>query len=186
VRPPIQLFGVEGRYAHALYSAASKTDSLAKVEKEVATLKGLIATDGGLDEFLLSPILSRGDKTEALTKALGKKKFSATLVNFCAALGENNRLPETSAIISAFEQLMSAHRNELAVTITSAKPLDNKSMNAVKKSLGGFAAGKTLNVTDTVDEAIMGGLIIEIGDKYIDMSTATRIRKITQALEANI
>jgi F-type H+-transporting ATPase subunit O len=59
-------------------------------------------------------------------------------------------------------------------------------MNAVKKSLNGFAQGKTLNVTDTVDAKIMGGLVIEIGDKFIDMSTATRIRKITQALNVSI
>lgn len=52
IQPPIQKFGVEGRYAHALYSAAAKTDALAKVEKEINTLTKLIATDGGLDTFL--------------------------------------------------------------------------------------------------------------------------------------
>eukprot|EP00729_Bicosta_minor_P010893 gene10893-9914_t len=185
VRPPIQKFGVEGRYAHALYSAAAKTDALAKVEKEINTLTKLIATDGGLDTFLKDPVMSRGEKTAAIEETLTKQKYSPTVVNFFGALAENNRLPEYEEILSCFGELMSAHRNEVNCTITSAKALDTKTLNAVKKSLSGFAGeGATISVSTAVDESILGGLVVAIGDKYIDMSTASRIQKIKAAMSS--
>jgi len=185
IRPPIQKFGVEGRYAHALYSAAAKTDSLAKVEKEINTLTKLIATDGGLDTFLKDPVMSRGEKTAAIEETLTKQKYSPTVVNFFGALAENNRLPEYEEILSCFGELMSAHRNEVNCTITSAKALDTKTLNAVKKSLSGFAGeGATISVSTAVDESILGGLVVAIGDKYIDMSTASRIQKIKAAMSS--
>jgi len=183
IRPPIQKFGVEGRYAHALYSAAAKTDSLNKVEKEINSLTKLIKTDGGLHTFLKDPVMSRGEKTSVIQDTLTKQKYSPTVVNFFGALAENNRLPEYQEILSCFGELMSAHRNEVNCTITSAKALDTKTLNAVKKSLAGFAGeGATISVSATVDESILGGLVIEIGDKYIDMSTSTRIQKIKDSM----
>merc|ERR1719345_576112 len=76
IRPPIQKFGVEGRYAHALYSAAAKTDSLNKVEKEINSLTKLIKTDGGLHTFLKDPVMSRGEKTSVIQDTLTKQKYS--------------------------------------------------------------------------------------------------------------
>lgn len=83
--------------------------------------------------------MSRGEKTAAIEETLTKQKYSPTVVNFFGALAENNRLPEYEEILSCFGELMSAHRNEVNCTITSAKALDTKTLNAVKKSLSGFA-----------------------------------------------
>ena len=50
-QPPLQLYGVDGRYAHALFSAASKTDSLPKVEKEVAAFRVCIRSLHDAESF---------------------------------------------------------------------------------------------------------------------------------------
>lgn len=129
--------------------------------------------------------MSRGEKTAAIEETLTKQKYSPTVVNFFGALAENNRLPEYEEILSCFGELMSAHRNEVNCTITSAKALDTKTLNAVKKSLSGFAGeGATISVSTAVDESILGGLVVAIGDKYIDMSTASRIQKIKAAMSS--
>ena len=57
----------------------------------------------------------------AIQDVLTKQKYSPTMVNFFGALAENNRLPETAGVLTAFETLMSAHRNEVQCKITSAK-----------------------------------------------------------------
>jgi len=129
--------------------------------------------------------MSRGEKTRVIETTLTQQKYSSTVVNFFGAMAENNRLSMYKEICGTFGEIMSAHRNEVSCSITSAKPLDSKTLNAVKKSLTGFAPeGASLSVTTVVDGDILGGLVIEIGDKYIDMSTATRIQKIKASLQS--
>jgi len=183
IKPNVQLYGVNGRYAHALFSAATKSESLGKVEKEIQSFKGLMKTDGGLKAFLDTPVISRTEKSAAIQATLTKQKYSPTVVNFFGAMAENNRLPETTGVIDAFETLMASSRNEVHCTITTAKPLDKKSLASVEKSLKGFATGdQVLSVTAQTDPSIVGGLIVEVGDKYIDMSIVTKIQKISNSL----
>lgn len=66
VKPPVQVFGLEGRYAAALYSAASKSKSLDIVEKELTHFRASIKSDPKLKEFLKNPTLKRNLKVEAL------------------------------------------------------------------------------------------------------------------------
>jgi F-type H+-transporting ATPase subunit O len=186
VRPPLQLYSLEGRYAHALFSAASKTDALPSIEKEVGSLQALIAKDAGFASFLTSPIMSVADKSAVVRDVMGKAKYSDTITNLLVCMAENNALPKTEGILSAYGDLMSSHRNEVSCTITSAKALDKKSLDSVKKSLEGFAKGQVMNVSVAVDPSIMGGLVVEVGDKYIDMSTKTKIAKITKLLQETI
>lgn len=183
VRPSVQLFGLEGRYAHALYSAASKSKTLTAVEKEVAVIKAKMASDAVFAEFLASPVLSRADKTTNIEKILSTWKMSDTTVNFFGAMAENNRLGDSAGIINAFDTLMASHRNEVTCTVISAAPLSKADLNSLTKSLKGFAAeGQSVNVGVKVDKSILGGLIVEIGDKYVDMSVKSKVQKMVRSL----
>lgn len=74
VKAPIQVFGIDGRYATALYSAASKSKSLDNVEKELVQFQKSIKTDAKLKEFLINPVLKRSIKAEAF-KHLASKVY---------------------------------------------------------------------------------------------------------------
>lgn len=62
LQPPIQVFGIEGRYAHAMYSAAAKQKSLEKVESELSKVDDLIRTNEKLSEYLVNPTLNKFTK----------------------------------------------------------------------------------------------------------------------------
>lgn len=62
LQPPIQVFGIEGRYAHAMYSAAAKEKSLVKVEKELSQVDELIKSNEKLSEYLANPTLDKMKK----------------------------------------------------------------------------------------------------------------------------
>ncbi|KAH7937787.1 hypothetical protein HPB49_016098 [Dermacentor silvarum] len=59
VKPPLAVFGIEGRYANALYSAASKEKKLDAVEKELVKFKGLMEQDTKLAQFLENPLVNK-------------------------------------------------------------------------------------------------------------------------------
>lgn len=82
---------------------------------------------------------------------------------------------------------MGAHRGELACEVTTAKPLDaamQQELTAVLKSF--VKSGQAIILTTKVDPTILGGMIVSIGDKYVDMSTAAKINKYTALIKAAV
>eukprot|EP00043_Microstomoeca_roanoka_P020735 m.253830 g.253830 ORF g.253830 m.253830 type:complete len:208 (-) comp17457_c0_seq1:1136-1759(-) len=186
-KPPIQLFGIEGRYAHALYSAASKKNALETVEKELNKFKTFTETDTKFNNFLNNPVLSRSQKSKTIQQVLEKQKFSGLTVNFFGALAENNRLPNSVDVINAFQKLMAASRGEVAATITSAEALKDKHKKAIEKSLEGFLQkGEKFTLNYKVDESLLGGLVVEMGDRIIDMSVQTQMKKYLKAVSQSL
>ncbi|XP_071521657.1 ATP synthase subunit O, mitochondrial [Panulirus ornatus] len=184
VKPPVQVFGLEGRYATALYSAASKQKALNAVDKDIKEISGLLKTDPQLKDFLLNPLLSKELKKEAIDSVLAKKNADALTVNLFGALVENGRLSNIEGVISAFTTIMAAVRGEVICEVTTAKALDTAMKNELETSLKAFLQpGETLQLSLKVDPSIIGGMLVSVGDKYIDMSLASKINKYTAILQ---
>ena len=118
---PLTLYGIDGRYATALYTAASKKNHLDVVEKDLHQIRGLIDKDPNINSFFGDPSMSKDKKEKGVQSILEHHKYSDTTINFFKTLAENNRLPETTKIIEAFNLLMTAHRGEVPVNIITAK-----------------------------------------------------------------
>ncbi|XP_060090295.1 ATP synthase subunit O, mitochondrial [Heteronotia binoei] len=183
VRPPIQVYGLEGRYATALYSAASKQKKLDQIEKELSRVSALIR-DPKLSGVVMNPHIKGTVKQKTVNDALVKEKLSPITVNFVNVLAENGRLRYTPGVISAFGKIMSAHRGEVLCSVTTAQPLDEASLTELKTALNGFLAkGEILKLEVKTDPSILGGMIVSIGDKYVDMSTKSKVQKLTKIMK---
>ncbi|KAL6444698.1 hypothetical protein ACFW04_002046 [Cataglyphis niger] len=185
VKPPIQVFGLEGRYAMALYSAASKQNVLDAVEKDLITFQGLLKTDTKLVDFVKNPSIKRRDKVEAF-KAIGSKiNLNPATANLLTLLAENGRLPKINQIINLYKIIMSANRGEVVCEVITAKPLDADTKGKLESALKGFLKkGQTILLTTKIDPTIIGGMVVSIGDKYVDMSVASKIKKYTDLIQA--
>jgi len=177
-KTPIKLWGMEGRYATALYSAATKEKKLDKVEKEISAFQNLLKTDAKLSQFLSDPSQQRQVKMQAMSEIVKSQKYDPITANFFGAVAENGRLSKTNKILNAFNKLMKAHKGEIYFTVTTATPLDAASQKELKAALAGFVQkGETLTLELKVDPEILGGMLVDMGDKFIDMSTASKITK---------
>ena len=79
---------------------------------------------------------------------------------------------------------MNTSRGLVAATIVSAEPLSEKTVEVVKKAIQGIAGkGKQVELTLQVDNKILGGLKVIVGDRFIDLSVATRINDLSAAIE---
>jgi len=187
VKAPIQLFGLEGRYATALYSAAAKEKQLDAVEKDLKDIHSLLKKKGKVTDYLISPLSKRSEKKELLTSAIAKTKASKLTGNFLGLLAENGRLNKLDGITNAFATLMSAHRGEVMCHVTTAKALDGPLQQELEAALKSFVkSGQSILITATVDPSILGGLIVSIGDKYCDMSTASKVKKYSDIIRAAV
>ncbi|XP_010588598.1 ATP synthase subunit O, mitochondrial isoform X2 [Loxodonta africana] len=182
MKPPVQIHGVEGRYATALYSAASKQKKLDQVEKELLRVAQLLK-DPKVALALLNPHVKRSIKVKSLNDITAKERFSPLTSNLINLLAENGRLNSTPAVISAFSTIMSVHRGEIPCTVTTASPLDNTSLSELKTVLNSFLRqGQVLKLEVKTDPSIMGGMIVRIGERYVDMSAKSKIEKLKRVM----
>ncbi|XP_043823065.1 ATP synthase subunit O, mitochondrial-like [Dromiciops gliroides] len=173
VRPPIQVYGLEGRYATALYSAASKQNKLDVVEKELVRVTKLLKEPKTVAS-IMNPHIKRSVKVNTLNDIIAKEKFSPITTNLMKVLAENGRLNNTPGVISAFSTMMSVHHGEVQCSVTTASTLDEATLSELKTVLNSFLSkGQVLKMEVKTDPSIMGGMIVRIGEKYVDMSART-------------
>lgn len=136
VKAPIQLFGLEGRYATALYTASTKMNQLDSVEKELTQVQSAMKASPKLREAIISPIINRKLLETTLQEIGTAANLSTATTNLLKLLAENGRMKKLDGIINAFKQLMSAHRGEVICEIKTARPLSD----GQRKTLQGVLA----------------------------------------------
>jgi len=187
VKAPVQVFGLDGRYATALYSAAAKQKQLDQVEKDLKDIHGTLKKKGRLVDLLLDPSLKRNQKRDLIASALASTKASKLTSNLMGLLAENGRLSHLEGIAASYFTIMSAHRGEIECEVTTAKPMDGPLQQELEAALKAFVkSGQSVIIKTNVDPSIIGGMIVSIGDRYVDMSTAAKIKRYTDLIQAAV
>eukprot|EP00584_Thalassiosira_punctigera_P004355 CAMPEP_0172533100 /NCGR_PEP_ID=MMETSP1067-20121228/5908_1 /TAXON_ID=265564 ORGANISM="Thalassiosira punctigera, Strain Tpunct2005C2" /NCGR_SAMPLE_ID=MMETSP1067 /ASSEMBLY_ACC=CAM_ASM_000444 /LENGTH=208 /DNA_ID=CAMNT_0013317689 /DNA_START=56 /DNA_END=682 /DNA_ORIENTATION=+ len=177
-RPPLDIYGLNARYANATYVAASKAGSLEKVEAELLAIKKSAETSAEFASFLENPLIGRDTKAKQVEELLKGQTTTVTL-NLMTVLAGNARLSSIAGIADSYVQQMKAKRGEVEATIISADPLNKTQTAAVSEAMKGqFPAGAKVVLKTEVDPSIMGGLQIQIGDKFLDLSVGSRIEEV--------
>ena len=188
VKVPATLHGIEGRYATALFTASVKENKLQEVEGELAKISQILKKDLKLNDFLKTPLVDRMGKVKGVKQML-QGRYSKLIENFFDILAENGRLDQTEKIINSFNSLMAAQRGQVNVVVTSAKGLEPKIMSKLEGILGKsslVAKGSTVLMSNKVDPNLLGGLVIEVGEKTIDLSVSSRITKLNSLLATSV
>mmetsp|Transcript_14752 Transcript_14752/g.16898 ORF Transcript_14752/g.16898 Transcript_14752/m.16898 type:complete len:207 (+) Transcript_14752:73-693(+) len=179
-KPMIDIYGIPARYANATYVAASKAGILEQVENELLALQQTAQTNAAFAGLLENPLISRANKVSKMTELLSEKASTTTL-NLMTTLAGNARLNELDKIVSTFSELMKAKRGIVEATITSAESLTKAQTDAIQKAMKAqVGEGKQVMLTSKVDPSIIGGLQVQIGDKFLDLSVASKINVISR------
>ena len=181
-QPPISLHGIHARYANATYVAASKAKLLDKVEAELAGIKMTASKSPAFATFLENPLISRDDKEKSVNDMLSGKVSNVTF-NLMMTLAGNAKLGETSKIVDTYVQLMKAKRGEVEATIISADPLTKAQLDTVASAMKSqVEKGKKVVLSTEVDPSILGGLQVQIGDQFLDLSVGSKIDSISRTV----
>jgi F-type H+-transporting ATPase subunit O len=177
-RPVLHLNGLPARYANATYVVASKMNVLDQVESELHGLAATAAKSPKFADFLCNPLISRDVKTAAVTTM---HQLSPVTRNLLSVLAGNARLAELPKVASTFTQLMKAKRGQVDAKIISAEPLSPAMMKEVQAAMQSqVPKGKTVIIEQVTDPTIVGGLQVQIGDQFLDLSIKSRIDDIAR------
>ena len=184
VRAPIKMFDLSGRYAAALYQAAARAGALPAVKGDLDALEKASATNKTFAAFVKDPTLSREKKRQAVQAFAGPLKLDKTTANFLGLLAENGRMADLWGIAERFTEQLNAGTGTFVVNVTSAEPLDAASLSELEAVVKQRYVDANAKVTlkPEVDPRIMGGVVLRIGERLIDKSTRTKLRKLEQAL----
>lgn len=167
-------------YAEALLKIAGAEDSIERVEEESVNLKKILA-DNKLREFLHNPQIGSQEKKDALKEIFGKEGISSITSNYLNLIIDQGRERVLSDIMEEFSLLVMTERGKVAAHVTSAAPLTPDIITRLEEKLS-QSTGKGVEVTAEVDESIVGGLIIRMGNKVIDASLKKQLRMVKEEM----
>lgn len=168
-------------YADALFRAAKENGKLDQVREQLGQFADALEGDRELQLFLFSPYFSTAEKIEGLRKAVSGAEPETQ--NFLELLLEKHRMPVIFRIRSDFEELWAKENKRLEVTVTSAVALDP----AVAERIGGeieTQTGQSVQLQSRVDEEILGGLVLRVGNMVLDASLRNRLQKLRKNVAA--
>ncbi|MFZ9660868.1 MAG: ATP synthase F1 subunit delta [Chitinophagaceae bacterium] len=160
---------VAQRYAKALYGLAVETAQLEEVKKDLDAIRAI-----QIDELriaLMSPVI-RGDQKIKIFAAIFGDKVSKLTTAFFNLLFNKGREVAMNEILDSFDMFWRQHHKIEVVEITTALPVDDTMNNYIKSKLNVLDQYKdrTLEVKSKVDESIIGGFIVQVGDLFYDAS----------------
>lgn len=174
--------GMAGRYAVALFELALEAKKLKEVEKDLKEFAAMLDGSDDLTRLVRSPVISAEQQRTALAAVLSKAKITGLTANFLNLVAKNRRLFAARDMIRAFGVLCSRHRGEVTAQVVSASKLSAAQAKALKASLKS-AAGKDVQIDASVDESLLGGLIVKLGSRMIDTSLRTRLNNLKFAMK---
>ena len=169
-------------YSEALFDVAKEHDALDEIREQLGEVADAIADDQDLQVFFFSPYFSSSEKREGIRKTISGA--NPEFVNFLELLAEKHRMPALFRIRRRFDELWDEENKRLEVTLTSAIELDPSVVESVGAEIE-RKTGKTIELRSEVDEALIGGLVLQVGNRVLDASIRNRLdrlrREVAQA-----
>lgn len=171
-----------GRYALALFELAREEKQLETVGASLAAVRQALAESEDFRELTTSPLIGREAAVKAVVSVAEAMKLDPLTRNFLGVLAQNRRLSQLGNVIRAFNILAARHRGEVTAEVTSAHPLGDDQVDAIKQNLR-TRMGRDIAVELNVDPAILGGLVVKIGSQMIDGSIRTKLNSLAHAMK---
>ena len=134
--------------------------------------------------MLRSPVVA-SDKKLAVIEAVTKGKISELTAAFTSLLVNKNREGELPEIITSFIKQYKEYKNIHIVKLTTATPVSDSVKNALVERVKQTANLQNIELETAVDPAIIGGFVLQTGDKLIDASVAYELKEISREFENN-
>ena len=168
-------------YAKAAFQAAKDSQALTEWS-EMLGYASAVAVDENMVAVLENPALTSEQKAQFFIDVCGEN-LTNEVKNFVFVLSENNRLGLVSDIAELFESLKAQLEQSLDVSIESAFELSDVQSEKLAQALSKKLDRKVV-IASTVNQALIGGVIIRANDLVIDASVRGKIAKLAEAISA--
>jgi F-type H+-transporting ATPase subunit delta len=172
------------RYAKSLIGLSVEKEQLENVFADMLWLQSVCKTNKDFVTMLKSPII-KSDKKQKIVEAITDGRISEITKGFnrlLIAKGRESNLPEVAA---AFVHQYKVHKNIFSVKLTTASPASDELKNAFVNHLKATTDMQNIELETVVNENIIGGFVLQVGDKLVDASIAYDLKHVARQFENN-
>ncbi len=170
------------RYAQALFEIAKEEKGLATLEADTEALGAALAASTDLSGMIASPVVSRDEQSAAMSAVVAKMGLSTSMANTIALMASKRRLFVLPQLVSDLRARIAVEKGEVTAEVTSASKLSAAQSKALAATLKA-KVGKTVKLNTTVDESLIGGLIVKLGSTMIDTSVKAKLAALQNAMK---
>ena len=170
---------VANRYAKSLLEVSIEQNKLEAIYNDIKGFSGTLE-NADLIQLLKSPIIN-AEKKNAAFKAIFDGKVDPLTMNFFKTVINKKRESALPEICDAFMDQYRTKNNIAKAKVITATKLSDEKINAIKNSLNQNSSAATFEIEEEVDASLIGGFIIEMGDKRFDASVKHKLNKLRKS-----
>lgn len=172
------------RYAKSLLDLSIERGELEKVFTDMQWLQSVCKSNRDFVNVLRSPVI-RNETKEKIVNAVIKTtvgELTSAFIRLLIKKGRENVLPE---IITSFITQYKTHKEIYTVHLTTARPVSDELKNSIVEHLRKTTPMKNIELETAVKEELIGGFVLQAGDKLVDASVAYDLKTIARQFENN-
>lgn len=169
-------------YGEALFELALERDNVSEVEEQVTLLSQTFAENPELLKLLNHPKVTKEEKISVIENIF-KGRFLDDIVGFLVIIVEKGRYNEIEAIFDYFHAKVREYNRVGVAHVTSAVELSTEQKKQVEQKLLEQTAYESFEMHYETDAALIGGMVIRIGDRVVDSSIRTKLENMTKELK---
>ncbi len=170
------------RYARALFDVALSEGDLQQVSRDIGGFSELISSNEELSRVLSNPAIPVQKKRAVVNELIARVGALSPIVSkLLALLAERDRLVLLPGIVRAYENRLMDHAQVVRAELVTAIALPSERLHALQQGLA-RATGRTVQMENRVDPAILGGAVAKVGSTVYDGSVTTQLAKLKQQL----
>lgn len=172
------------RYVKALLNLAVEKNALEAVHADMLMFTDVISRSRPLELLLQSPIIKHDQKLEVLKKIFTGKVHSLTMA-FFEIITRKNREPILAGVARDFHNAYNEYKGIGKATVTTAIPLDSKARTDFEKLVRTYSDKKEIELIEKIDPELIGGFILNVGDRQVDASIKHKIKTLKVKFSEN-
>ena len=174
--------GIAARYATALFELAKEGDGLAALETDTDALDAALNDSDDFGAFINSPIYSRVDQEGAIHSVGTVLGLGPMVINTLRLMAQKRRLFVLPALVRELRALIAEAKGEVTADVTAATDLTEAQQQKLSETLKA-SVGKDVKLNLSVDEGLIGGLVVKVGSQMIDTSIRSKLAALQSTMK---
>merc|ERR1719263_2170229 len=139
--------------------------------------------NAGFGDMMVNPLVSPDEKRTLITKISNEASFDVSTTHFLSLLIDKGRIDCISEVIDSFKNLYYEATGTQVAVVKSAVALEEEQHFLIAKKIQELTKSKMVTVKRVIDEALIGGFIVEYGSSQIDLSIRGALERIKKGLK---
>lgn len=176
-------YRIANRYAKSLYQMASSENTTDAVYSDLKTVVAVAEGNRELRDVLRSPVIAGDKKLQILKESF--KGANERTQSFFGLVINKRREAQLIDISKEYLKRVEEDKGIARATVTSAVPLSDDVLDQIKRYLKGAIQKEDIQLTNKVDDTVIGGMVIKYEDRLLDLSVARELKEIRKTLINN-